>query len=143
MAQKYTEARKEGNRKWDAANLDRLSIALPKGSRETIKAHATAQGESTNAFIKRAIDCQMERDGAEGPQKAAGTSVGAGGVCIPPDTLEAAQQAAELTGEAVEGFIVRAVDTQAQRDRTALRMGVNPATGEKVNQNNEESADHE
>ena len=70
MAQKYTEARKEGNRKWDAANLDRLSIALPKGSRETIKAHAAAQGESTNAFIKRAIDCQMERDNADRPQGA-------------------------------------------------------------------------
>ena len=72
MAQKYTEARKEGNRKWDAANLDRLSIALPKGSRETIKAHAAAQGESTNAFIKRAIDCQIERDGAGGRRSGGG-----------------------------------------------------------------------
>ena len=62
MAQKYTEAQKQSARKWDAANLDRLSIALPKGSREAIKAHAAALGESTNAFIKRAIDCQMERD---------------------------------------------------------------------------------
>ena len=64
MAQKYTEAQKQSARKWDAANLDRLSIALPKGSREAIKAHAAALGESTNAFIKRAIDCQMERDKA-------------------------------------------------------------------------------
>lgn len=91
MAQKYTEARKEGNRKWDAANLDRLSLALPKGSREAIKAHAAALGESTNAFIKRAIDCQMERDsggadvvnrdgGAGGPQEAAGAAAGAGGI---------------------------------------------------------------
>lgn len=76
MAQKYTEARKEGNRKWDTANLDRLSIALPKGSRDAIKAHAAALGESTNAFIKRAIDCQMERDGAGGPQEAAGAAEG-------------------------------------------------------------------
>ena len=72
MAQKYTEARKEGNRKWDAANLDRLSLALPKGSREAIKAHAAALGESTNAFIKRAIDCQMERDSADGSQEITG-----------------------------------------------------------------------
>ena len=28
--QKYTDARKEGNRKWDAANLDRVSIACQK-----------------------------------------------------------------------------------------------------------------
>lgn len=62
MAQKYTEARKEGNRKWDAANLDRLSIAVPKGKKDLIKAHAEAQGESVNAFISRAIDEAMERE---------------------------------------------------------------------------------
>lgn len=62
MAQKYTEARKEGNRKWDAANLDRISIAMPKGRKEIIKAHAEARGESVNAFINRAIDETMERD---------------------------------------------------------------------------------
>lgn len=62
MAQKYTEAQKQSARKWDAANLDRLSIALPKGSRETIKAHAQSQGESVNAFIGRAISETMERD---------------------------------------------------------------------------------
>ena len=64
MAQKYTEARKEGNKRWDAANLDRLSIALPKGRKAEIKAHLEAQGEgeSMNAFISRAIDTQMEID---------------------------------------------------------------------------------
>lgn len=59
---KYTEAQKQSARKWDAANLDRLSIALPAGSREKIKAHAQAQGESVNGFIKRAIAETMERD---------------------------------------------------------------------------------
>ena len=63
MSQKYTEARKEGNRRWDSANLDRLSLALPKGSKETIKAAADAAGESVNGYIKRAIDERMERDG--------------------------------------------------------------------------------
>ena len=59
---KYTEARKRGNRKWDAANLDRISIAVPKGQKEVIKAHAEARGESVNAFIGRAIDETMQRD---------------------------------------------------------------------------------
>ncbi len=62
MAQKYTEARKEGNRRWDATNLDRISLALPKGDKERIKAHAVERGESVNGFIKRAIDEAMERD---------------------------------------------------------------------------------
>lgn len=62
MPQKYTEARKEGNRRWDAANLDRLSIALPKGSKEIIKAHAESMKESVNGFIARAIDETMQKD---------------------------------------------------------------------------------
>lgn len=63
MAQKYTEARKEGNRKWDAANLDRVSIALPKGKKDEIKAAALAAGESMNQYIIAAVDARIERDG--------------------------------------------------------------------------------
>ena len=129
MAQKYTEAQKQSARKWDAANLDRLSIALPKGSRETIKAHAAAQGESTNAFIKRAIDGQMERDGS---QEAGGTPGGAGGISLSPDVLGAAQAAAEATGEAPAAFVARAVQTQVERDKAFLKMGIDPATGSKL-----------
>lgn len=62
MPQKYTEARKEGNRRWDAANLDRVSIAMPKGKKAEIKAHAESRGESVNAFVNRAISETMERD---------------------------------------------------------------------------------
>lgn len=58
----YTEAKKEGNKRWDAKNLDRLSIALPKGSKNAIKAHAESKGESVNGFISRAIKETMERE---------------------------------------------------------------------------------
>ena len=72
MAQKYTDARKEGNRRWDAANLDRISIALPKGRKAEIKAHldSRGEGESINAFISRAIDTQMEIDKKDTASKA-------------------------------------------------------------------------
>lgn len=66
-AQKYTEARKNGNRKWDTANLDRLSLALPKGKKAEIQAHAQAHGESVNAFISRAIETTMRLDREETP----------------------------------------------------------------------------
>lgn len=66
-AQKYTEARKNGNRKWDAANLDRLSLALPKGKKAEIQTHAQAHGESVNAFISRAIETTMRLDREETP----------------------------------------------------------------------------
>ena len=65
MAQKYTEARKEGNRKWDAANLDRVSIAMPKGKKDDIKAAAAAAGESMNQYIIAAVDQRIERDKRE------------------------------------------------------------------------------
>lgn len=64
--QKYTEARKEGNRKWDAANLDRISIAMAKGKKDEVKAAASAAGESMNQYIVTAIDQRMERDKQEG-----------------------------------------------------------------------------
>ena len=136
MAQKYTEARKEGNRKWDAANLDRLSLALPKGSRETIKAHATAHNESVNGFIGRAISETMERDGGETASEIAGKrpelTARAGVVSLSSETLEAAQRAADAAGEELPQFVARAVETQAQRDKSSLQMGLNPITGDKL-----------
>ena len=63
-SRKYTEAQKQSARKWDAANLDRISIAVPKGQKDAIKAHAEAHSESVNGFINRAIEETMERDKA-------------------------------------------------------------------------------
>jgi len=58
----YSEARKNANKNWDSKNLDRISIALPKGSKDALKAHADSQGESVNSFIKRAIMEVTEMD---------------------------------------------------------------------------------
>ena len=73
-SRKYTEAQKKSAKIWDAANLDRVSIAMPKGQKDIIKAHAEARGESVNGFINRAIDETMDRDkaapvGPEGGEK--------------------------------------------------------------------------
>ena len=51
MAQPYTEARKEGNKKWDSKNLDRISIAIPKGRKSTVEACAAARGQSVNGLV--------------------------------------------------------------------------------------------
>ncbi len=50
---------------WAKENMDRISLALPKGSKETIKAHAQKRGESVNGFIGRAITETIERDDAQ------------------------------------------------------------------------------
>lgn len=49
---------------WIAEKLDRINLTVPKGKKDTIKAHAEPQGESVNGFINRAIDETMERDSA-------------------------------------------------------------------------------
>lgn len=68
MKREYTEAVKKANRTWDSNNLDRISVALPKGQRDIIKAHAESIGESTNKFIQRAINETIERDKKSSPE---------------------------------------------------------------------------
>ncbi len=125
---KYTEGIKKSNRNWDAANLDRMSLALPKGSKDTIKAHAEAHNESVNGFIGRAISETMERDTSQqpvgAPVKAANPLEG-----ISSDALKAAQRAAKENGEGIPSFMARAVDMEVRRDKAAWSLGVNPATG--------------
>ena len=60
--------------KYVKENYDRIEIKVPKGQKDTIKAHAEAHSESVNGFINRAIEETMERDNAapaasEGPKK--------------------------------------------------------------------------
>ena len=59
--------RSEYRNGWIAEKLDRINLTVPKGKKDTIKAHAEANSESVNGFINRAIDEAMERDnGAPG-----------------------------------------------------------------------------
>ena len=52
--------------RYNAKAYDRVNLMLKKGKKEEIKAHAEARGESTNAFINRAIDEAIDRDNEEG-----------------------------------------------------------------------------
>lgn len=132
-----SKAQQKAVAKYEAKAYDKTLIRLPKGRLDEIRTHIEPTGESINGFIGRAIDETMERDGraadtAGSPLKAAETPAGAGVVSLPPDTLETAQRASEATGEAVSKFVERAVVDQAERDKRSWRLGINPATGEKV-----------
>ena len=109
-----SKAQQKAVNKYMAANYDRINLTIPKGQRDIIKAHADSQGESTNAFIGRAITETMERD-TRWVQEATGP----GGLSIPPEALKTAQDAA---GEMVPVFVSRAVETQAQRDALGRKM---------------------
>lgn len=54
----------EYRNKWISEKLDRVNLTMPKGQKETVKAHAEAQDESLNAFINRAIIETIQRDTA-------------------------------------------------------------------------------
>lgn len=59
---KYTEARKRANEKYNAKAYDEVKFRVPKGKKDTIKTHAEQQGESLNKFLNRAVNDTMERD---------------------------------------------------------------------------------
>lgn len=48
--------------KYNAENYERISLVVPKGKKEQIKAHAESQGESLNGFVNRAIDETIDRE---------------------------------------------------------------------------------
>lgn len=68
-----SKAQQKAVNKYVKSNYDRIELVIkPKGRKEDLKAHASSMGETLNAFITRAINETMERDGsptaAAGPQ---------------------------------------------------------------------------
>ena len=57
-----SEARKRATYKYIAKAYDRIVLNLPRGERDRIKTAAGEAGESVNAYIKRAISAQMQRE---------------------------------------------------------------------------------
>jgi hypothetical protein len=62
---KNSEARIKANNKYNEKAYDRINIAVPKGHKTEIEAHAQSKGESVNGFVNRAIDETIERDGEQ------------------------------------------------------------------------------
>ncbi len=60
---RHYQHRKSSNERY-LAKMDEIRIRMPKesGLKDAIKAHAEERGESTQAFILRAIMVAMERD---------------------------------------------------------------------------------
>lgn len=91
------------------------AASLPSDTLEVAQRAADAAGEALPDFVRRAVAAQAERDALEGTT-----------------LMDAAVEAAEATGEALADFIARAIETQAQRDKSSLKLGINPATGDKL-----------
>lgn len=122
MEPKTTKAQQRATAKYKRENYDNLHILVPKGQKDQIKAKAVEAGESLNAYACRAILAQME--GQEAPQncnramqEAAEGPCGAFQVSVPSEAYKEATEAAEKAGEDLQGFVVRAISTQANKDR--------------------------
>ena len=127
-----SKAQQKAVNKYMAANYDRINLTVPKGKQETIQAHAETQGESVNGFINRAIDHQISCDRDKGLSEAIQAPSGCRAVSLPSEAYECAVAASEAVGGGLPDFVARAVETQAKRDKTSLAMGINPATGGKL-----------
>jgi len=57
-----TKAQQKAVNKYIKNNYDEVKFRVPKGQKETIQRHAAENGESTNAFLTRAVRETMERD---------------------------------------------------------------------------------
>ncbi len=131
-----SKANQRAVNKYVKANYDRINVTMPKGEKEVIQGCAAATGESVNGFIVRAVRERMERDNggtaSEIAGRCPGSTQGGGVVSLPSETIDAAQRAAEAAGEDIPQFVVRAVETQAKRDKSSLALGIKPATGGKL-----------
>ena len=59
----FTEAQARAHKKYISQFVE-MKIRTTQDRREIIRAHAESRGESVNAFINRAIEETMERDGS-------------------------------------------------------------------------------
>ncbi len=59
----FTEAQARAHKKYIAQFVE-TKVRMTPERRDAIRVHADSRGESVNAFINRAIDETMEREGA-------------------------------------------------------------------------------
>ncbi len=99
-----SERKRASNKKWDVANIERLSIAVPKGQRDEIKTAAAAAGESINKYIIEAIRARMDGGAAPAaeivPAVQPGQAVDGDGLTLPAKVARLAVQAAKMAGDA-------------------------------------------
>lgn len=63
MVSRYSQAQNKATQKYIKNTYDEIKVRVPKGEKDRIREHAAERGESLNAFIIRAINETIERDG--------------------------------------------------------------------------------
>lgn len=124
---KTSAAQIKAAQKWQAANVDRLSLVVPKGQRDEIKTAAAVAGESVNAYIIAAIRARMgNADGGAAPAaeifQAAqpGQAAGGEGLTLPAEVARLASHAAKLAGTAPATWARQALESAAAAEADAF-----------------------
>lgn len=121
---KTSAAQIKAAQKWQAANVDRLSLVVPKGKRDEIKMAAAAAGESVNAYIIAAIRARMGKaDGGAAPAAEIGQAAQPVQM-LDGAALERAETAAAAAGETLPAFLARAVQQVADADARERLLAV-------------------
>lgn len=111
----------ESIKKYEDKAYDKILIRIkPKGKLDTIKAYAAAHGESANSFINNAVDNAMN-----GVQPT-GSPVSASASLVVSEDVARVKAHIEVTGEATEEFIHRAITDTIDRDSVSIKMGISP-----------------
>lgn len=112
----YVAERSSALKKAQQKYMERFSVARIRMEREKYEAvqeYAEGKGVSVNALVVNLLDQAMA---VGSPQKAIQGPSESKVVPLPPDTLKAAQEAAEAAGEELPQFIDRAIEETADRD---------------------------
>ena len=65
MGAKYTEAQKRATEKYKAASRDKLTLDVPKGTKDRYKAHAENRGKSLTSLIVDLLERDIKEYGCE------------------------------------------------------------------------------
>lgn len=57
-----TKAQLKASKRYHQEKLEEIKFRVPKGQKLRIQEHAASKGESTNAFIFRAVNEAIDRD---------------------------------------------------------------------------------
>ena len=55
----YTENRKRANKKWDAENIWRFTVHVPKHYKELVQSRCAETGESMNHMFRRILESEL------------------------------------------------------------------------------------
>lgn len=117
-----SKAQQKATNKYVSKVYDRINVVVPKGRREAIQAQAKSRGESTNAFINRAVAETMDRETGTTPQQPHSQPSGSEDGYLTAELLKVAQDAVNAHGGNLSDFIRDAITSYAKSYPSIMKL---------------------